>query len=413
MSSYFVLLGANKLLTGQVCHLRELGYKVIVVAWNDKPDIDSDLFIQMDVKDTDGILSRLEEMGLRSHIKGALSSIDLATPTVNAINRWCGNKTMPEKFDTVLSKGQMRNDWIKAGLFNRMSVMNDEISLDNLLDVSQRMKLIVKPDVAASSRGITILERGQNKNDIIEAINKACDTSFNHRCLIEEFVEGEEFTVDLLGDSYGNVCCYGSSIQYHSRYAAQNRVTVIHHWNSRKYDDETWNRIAMFGIDCYKAIGLHSMFGHLEIIMKEDGTLVPVEIGARSSGFICSHTVSKASGHDYLGDYIHMLHGGHIKQGHYLNGPDASMWFGYDIPSGSHSVHNTDITRFLDPRITVLFENHDGLRAGDSFGDYINDSDRDKFGYAILSGPRDVLTYESIQRSNAKFLDAFLGKKGS
>ena len=58
------------------------------------------------------------------------------------------------------------------------------------------------------------------------------------------------------------------------------------------------------GIACYKALGLHSMFGHLEIIMKEDGTFTPVEMGARSSGFICSHTVWKASGHDYLGDYV-------------------------------------------------------------------------------------------------------------
>ena len=87
------------------------------------------------------------------------------------------------------------------------------------------------------------------------------------------------------------------------------------------------------------------------------------------------------------------------------------MWFGYDIPSGSDSVLLTDITKYLDPRIKVLFENHDGLRAPEHFGDYINDTDRDKFGYAILSGPRDVLTYESIQKANELFLDDFLGRK--
>ena len=47
MDRYFILLGANKLLWGQVCHLRELGYKVVVVAWNDQPDIRGDLYIQM------------------------------------------------------------------------------------------------------------------------------------------------------------------------------------------------------------------------------------------------------------------------------------------------------------------------------------------------------------------------------
>ena len=411
MEKYFVLLGENPLLWGQVCHLRELGYKVILVAWSEKPRIEGDMYIQKDIKDSEGIISELEARGLKGKVYGALSSIDLAAPTVNAINGWCGNKTMPEKFNKVLSKNEMRDAWMAAGVFNRISKMDDELSFDELYVLSQKMKLICKPDVAASSRGITILDKGQTREQLKGALDKAKETSFNGRCLIEEFVEGEEFTVDMLGDAYGNVNCYGSSIQHHSLYALKNHVTVIHHWNSRKYDDDTWVRIANFGIECYKALGLHSMFGHLEIIMKEDGSFTPVEMGARSSGFICSHTVWKASGHDYLGDYVRMLHGESIEPGNYMNGVNASMWFGYDIPSHSHSVAETNITEFLDSRITVLYENHDGLKVGVDYGDYINDGDRDKFGYAILCGPRDIMTYESVKESNEKFLDKFLGRK--
>lgn len=411
MNKYFVLLGENPLLWGQVCHLRELGYKVILVAWCDRPRIKGDLFIQRDIKDGDGIIADLEAYGLKGQVYGALSSIDLAAPSVNAINRWCGNKTMPEKFNEVLSKKEMRDAWMKAGVFNRISKLDNEFSLKEIFDILQKMKLICKPNVAASSRGITILEKGEPLESLQEALNKAKETSFDGRCLIEEFVEGEEFTVDMLGDAYGNVNCYSSSIQHHSQYALKNHVTVIHHWNSNKYDDETWIRIANFGIECYKALGLHSMFGHLEIIMKEDGTFTPVEMGARSSGFICSHTVWKASGHDYLGDYVRMLHGEAINPGNYMNGPYASMWFGYDIPSHSHSIKATDITKFLDPRITVLYERHDGLKVDTDYGDYINDGDRDKFGYAILCGPRDILTYESVQESNKRFLNDFLGRK--
>lgn len=408
MEKYFVLLGCNKLLQGQLIHLRELGYKVIVVAWNDNPSIAGDIFIQMDVKDTNGVINRLEELGLKGKVYGGLSSIDLAAPTVNAINGWCGNRTMPQKFNKVLSKEEMRNCWMAAGLFNRISKKDNEISIDEIVQASRSAKLICKPNVAASSRGITILEKGQMKEAIVDATTKAKKASYDGHCLIEEFVEGEEFTVDLLGDSYGNVNCYSSSIQYHSRYALHNHVTVIHHWNSRKYDDDVWTKIANFGIECYKAIGLRSMFGHLEIIMKEDGSFTPVEIGARSSGFICSHTVWKASGHDYLGDYIRMIHGEAIEPGNYMNGENSSMWFGYDIPSHSHSICETCITDFLDPRITVLFEDHSGLKADMDFGDYINDEDRDKYGYAILCGPRDLLTYESIQKANSAFLDKFL-----
>lgn len=262
------------------------------------------MFIQMDVKDAVGIIDKLERLGLKNKIFGALSSIDLATPTVNAINGWCGNNTMPDKFNAVLSKEDMRNAWISAGVFNRISKMDDQISINEIVDYSQRMKLICKPNVAASSIGITILEIGQTKESIENAIINAKDMSFDSKCLIEEFVEGEEFTVDMLGDAYGNVNCYGSSIQYHSIYALKNHVTVMHHWNSTKYNNMTWDRIADFGIKCYKALGLNSMFGHLEIIMKEDGSFTPIEMGALSSGFICSHIVSAASGHDYLELYI-------------------------------------------------------------------------------------------------------------
>lgn len=411
MKEYFVLLGDNQLLWGQVCKLREFGYKVIAVSWREHADFDCDMFIQMDVKDSKGIIERLVQLGLTNNVDGALSSIDLAAPTVNAINAWCGNCTMPDKFNQVLEKKEMRDAWEKAGLFNRISKLDNEISIAEIFALSQNMKLICKPDVAASSRGITILEKGQSMKDIEDAIALAKMNSFNQLCLIEEFVEGEEFTVDMLGDSYGNVNCYGSSIQYHSVNAHHNHVTVKHHWNSRKYDDATWNRIAEFGIQCYKALGLHSMFGHLEIIMKTDGSFTPVEMGARSSGFICSHTVSIASGHDYLRDYIDVLHGGEIKSGNYLNGPMSSMWYGYDIPANSVAVKETDITKFLSSRIEVHFEKHDGLKVGVHYGEYINDADRDKFGYAILSASKDILTIESIEQSEHRFLDAFLGRE--
>ena len=121
MDKYFVLLGENPLLWGQVCHLRELGYKVILVAWNERPRINGDLYIQKDIKDAEGIISEMESRGLKGQVYGALSSIDLAAPTVNAINGWCGNKTMPEKFNKVLSKEEMRDAWMKAGVFCRRS----------------------------------------------------------------------------------------------------------------------------------------------------------------------------------------------------------------------------------------------------------------------------------------------------
>lgn len=409
MKKYFVMLGGNMLALGAVDKLHEFGYDVIVIDWNKEPAIKGDIHVQIDVKDKDKIIDFLKKSDLL--IDGALSFIDLAAPTVNAINKWCGNKTMPSRFDNVFTKAEMRDYWEKAGVFNRISKIDDQFDIEEIFELSKKMKLICKPNIAASSRGITILDKNQSITSLQDAFNRAKEISFDEKCLIEEYVEGEEFTVDMLGDSFGNVCVYGSSIQYHSVNALKNHVTVKHHWNSRKYSDDVWEEIADFGIKCYKSIGLNSMFGHLEIIMKEDGTFTPIEMGARSSGFICSHTVSAASGHDYLYDYIRVLHGEKIINGHFLNGPVSSMWYGYDIPANTMSVKETDITEFLDPRISILYERHDGLRVGEHYGKYINDNNRDKFGYAILSAPKDILTIESIENSEKQFINEFVVSK--
>lgn len=79
---------------GQVCHLRELGYKVILVAWYEKLRINGDMYIQKDIKEAKAIIAELEARGLKDKFGGTLSSIDLASPAVNAINGWRGNKTM-------------------------------------------------------------------------------------------------------------------------------------------------------------------------------------------------------------------------------------------------------------------------------------------------------------------------------
>lgn len=411
MQKYFVQLSGNKLLQGICDKLQSFGYKVIVVDWNENPGVKGDIHLQMDVKDHEAIISKLKEMGVT--VDGAVTCIDLAVPSANAINQWCGNKTMPAKFCTsVLTKDEMKQCWVNAGIFNRISRIDNEMPIQEIYDHLQTMKIIIKPNIAASSRGITILNKGESMEKLEAAMHKARSTSFDNHCLVEEFVEGREFTVDMLGDDYGNVCVYSASVKYHSQNALKNnnRVAVKIHWNANTYSDDVWDRIAAFGIQCYKSIGLNNSFGHLEIIMKPDGSFTPIEIGARSSGFICSHLVTAASGHDYLGDYIKMLHGGMVENGHYLNGPMSSMWFGYDIPSGTTSIRESNLTKFLDKRICVMYSKHEELTAEKHFGDYVDDNSRDDFGYEMITAPRDVLTIESIEKAERLFLCDYLGK---
>lgn len=401
----FAILGGNKLLKGICDKLRSYGYYVVVVDWNEKPAVVGDEHICHDVKDYETILQIFKERDY--NIDGAISCIDLAAPSVSAINKAYGLKYMPEKYNVVLSKEQMATDWKAVGIFNRISERSDIITLEEIQELNKQYRIIIKPDVAASSRGITTLEINSTKEQLVNAMNIAKEASFNKLCLIEEFVVGREFTVDMLGDDYGNVVVYGISVKYHTPYADKNRCAVKLHWNSNVYDEETYKRIAQRGRECYKAIGLKSSFGHLEIIMKEDGTLTPVEIGARTSGFIGSHLVSAASGRDYLHDYVDMLHGKNIGNTDYINGPQSAMWYKYNIPAGYMCVNNTSLADYLDPQITVMYNDHGGLRVGETYGPIIDDNTCDREGYEMIKGPKDVLTYANIRKSEAEFLKFF------
>lgn len=407
MDKWFAILGGNKLLKGICDLLQTYGYKVVVVDWNEKPAVTGDVHIRHDVKDSDTILRIFKERGY--DIDGAISCIDLAAPSVSAINKAYGLKSMPEKYNVVLSKEQMAEDWKAAGIFNRISERSDKITLNEIVALNKQYKLIVKPDVAASSRGITSLEVNSSEDQIVAAMEKAKEDSFNKLCLIEEYVVGREFTVDMLGDDYGNVVVYGISVKYHTPYAGKNRCAVKLHWNSNVYSDEVYRAIAQRGRECYKAIGLKNSFGHLEMIMKDDGTLTPVEIGARTSGFIGSHLVSAASERDYLHDYVDMLHGKNIGNEDHINGSQSAMWYKYNIPEGQTCVKATSLADYLDPRITVMYNDHGGLKEGETYGPIVDDNTCDREGYEMMKGPKDVLTYENIRRSEAQFLHNFCG----
>lgn len=405
MEKVFAILGGNKLLRGICEKLQSFGYTVVVVDWNEAPVVTGDVHIREDVKDTESILRIFRERCY--NIDGAFSCIDLAAPSVSAINKAYGLKAMPEKYNVVLSKEQMASDWKKAGIFNRISERSDSITIDEVVKLNKEYSIIIKPDVAASSRGITSLDKNSTKEQIEEAMLKAKEASFNKLCLVEEYVVGREFTVDMLGDDYGNVVVYAISVKYHTPFAGSNRCAVKLHWNSNVYPDEVYKAIAQRGRECYKAIGLKNSFGHLEMIMKEDGTLTPVEIGARTSGFIGSHLVSAASEQDYLRDYVDMLHGKNIGNEDHINGTQSSMWYKYNIPTGRTCVKKTSMADFFDPQIKVMYNDHGGLQKGVTYGPIIDDNTCDKEGFEMIKGPKSILTYENIRNSEQAFLKEF------
>lgn len=406
MNKIFLLLGGNKLNYGILNKFKNAGYLVYVVDWNEKPQMTGDKHYKIDVKDADAIINALKADGVFNDIVFAYSSIDLAVPSVAKINRALGLSTISDEgLKYSSSKSMMTSRWKESGLLNRISKHYTEFD-ESIVDFNSKNKLIIKPDNSASSRGITIVDVGASRDTLVRAFNTAKDEASDKIVVVEEFVFGTEFTVEMIGDKYGNVCVYGISQKEHTKNTDNNKIAIKLHYNVN--DMQLQNKIAEFGIKCYKALGFSSSLGHLEVLLKQDGTLSPVEIGARSSGFIASDLVDIVSGSNFLGDLIKVQQGMPVVNGLHPQTDYSSIYFFYDFPENSIVKNTVNITDFLESSITSKYFNRDNIFIGNKFTKIDNDNAR--LGFEILYGPRTILTSQYIKTQEIAMLNKMLGR---
>lgn len=405
MDKIFLLLGGNLLNYGILDKFRKKGYLVYVIDWNEYPQMIGDRHYRIDVKDANSIIQALKNDEKWKDVAFAYSSIDLAVPSVAQLNAALGLKTISsEGLKFASSKSQMVKKWKDKGLLNRISKKYDSFD-DEIIKFNQKFKIIIKPDNSASSRGITIVETKSEPQIIKDAFKKAIDEASNKIVVVEEFVKGTEFTVDMIGDSYGNVCVYGVSKKTHTKNTDHNKIAVKLHYNSVSQDLQ--KKIAEYGIKCYKALGFSSSLGHLEVILTEDGIISPIEIGARSSGFIASDLVDIVSGSDFLEDLIKVQNGNKLINGFHTQTDKSSMYFFYDFPDNSIVKNECCLLDFVSPEIKSRFFNRENIKLGHKFSKIDNDNAR--LGYEILEGPKSLMTEQYIKDHENKMLKYMLG----
>lgn len=400
----FLLLGGNKLNFGILNKFKNAGYLVYVIDWNEHPQMTGDKHYRIDVKDSDAIIKALKTDGVFEKVVFAYSSIDLAVPSVARINRAVGLNTITDEgLKYSSSKSMMTQRWSEKRLLNRVSKHYEDFD-ESIVVFNRTNKLIIKPDNSASSRGITVLERGSDIKTLQKAFMTAKNEATNKIVVVEEFVSGTEFTVEMIGDNYGNVCVYGISKKTHTENTDNNKIAVKLHYNS--VNDELQNKIAEFGIKCYKALGFSSSLGHLEVLLKQDGTLSPVEIGARSSGFIASDLVDIVSGSDFLGDLIKVQSGMPVQNGLHPQTNRSSMYFFYDFPDNSIVKNPVNLMDFVESSIQSRYFNRENIIIGNKFSKIDNDNAR--LGFEILDGPRSVMTPDYIKIQEMAMLNKML-----
>lgn len=399
-----LLLGGNELHKGfSEWKCRSQVDSIIVVDWNERPSFIGDYHIKEDIKDVDKVLDVVKQKNKESWLI-CYTSADIAVPTQIAVHKYMGLLFPSEEAVwNCIIKSRSTMKWSEGEVLNRFSLKCEDIA--DMKIPSYVRDIIVKPNMSSGSRGITIIKEENIKDNLENAFEKAVKYSADHAVIVEEFLHGIEYTVEMLGDDYGNVAVYGISKKYHTKYTTDNKIATKLHYNPQDVSDELIEKIARAAQKCYKMLGLKNSLGHLELIISDDGRISPIEIGARSSGYAATHCVDAINDDNFLLKYSQVIRGEKVEDKIIFDRKKSSMYFFYDLPPGK-SCQETNIMEYAFDGIESVQWNRDNLKANNVFHPVMQDAER--YGYEILVGDREVLTIDNIESMEKKFKENFM-----
>lgn len=292
MKKKLAIIGANDFQNQLILKAREKGYETHVFAWQcgDVGEKTADYFYPISIVEKEQIL----EVCRKIRPDGVVSiASDLASITVNYVAQALGlvGNDM-ESVARSTNKHLMRQTFEACGLPSPRSML---VESEEGLDLTDfKLPLIVKPTDRSGSRGIFKIE---SLKQLPAAIARARAESFEKKVLIEEFAEGDEFSVEYL--SYEG--------QHHFLAVTRKFTTgapnfvEIGHIEPAGLPDEIICRIQEIIPRALDALGIRFGASHSELKVDVDGTIRIIEIGGRMGGdCIGSDLVYLSTGYDFV-----------------------------------------------------------------------------------------------------------------
>lgn len=292
MSKDIAIIGASYLQLPLIEKAKVMGYTTHVFAWkaNDAGETEADVFYPISIIEKEKILEVCRKIG----ICGICSiASDVAVLTVNYVAERMGLTGNSEESSLKsTNKYLMREAFAKSGDPSPKSYLIDEKTDIQAIDIS--FPVIVKPTDRSGSRGICKLESEEGMN---MAVKDAMSQSFESKALIEEYVEGEEYSVEYISCNGKH---YFLALTKKYTTGAPHFIETGHMEPALVNKDvlEKIKRIVSHALDT-----LEIKFGasHSEIKIDHDGMIKIIEIGARMGGdCIGSDLVYYSTGYDYL-----------------------------------------------------------------------------------------------------------------
>lgn len=292
------IIGASYLQLPLVLKAKSMGIETHCFAWEDGAVCKevSDYFYNISVLDKEKILEKCREI----RIDGITTiATDMAVPTICFVAEMLG--LVSNSYESSListNKNLMRQKFIEFDVNSPKFIEVDQYSKN--LFIGFKFPLIVKPVDRSGSRGVSKVD---TESELIEAINIACDESFVHKSIVEEFIEGDEVSVETISWK-GNH--YILTVTDKTTTGSPHFVELAHHQPSQ-LPVKVLNTIQEETIKALNAVGVEYGAGHTEFRITNMGDVFILEVGARMGGdFIGSHLVELSTGYDFLRGVINI-----------------------------------------------------------------------------------------------------------
>jgi len=295
------VIGANAPSIPFYKQAKALGYYIIGIAWAEGAVCKQycDKFYPVSFKEKDEVLRICKE----EKIDGITSfSLESALPTVVYVAQAMGLVSNTEECVRLTeTKFAQRKAFEQHGIpVPKYKKMKKD---DVIGDLGMHYPIIVKPLDSGGSRGITKLD---SLDGLKEALLVAYGRSCTEQAIVEEFVDGREFSVEALSHEGKH---YILQITDKVTSGAPHFIEMQHH-QPADISSNVANRIKSMVEKALTALKIENSPSHTEIKLNSRGELYIIEIGARMGGdFITSDLVRLSTGYDMVKGAIELAVG--------------------------------------------------------------------------------------------------------
>lgn len=346
MQKRLLVLAAGILQVPVIKKAKEIGYYVIA-ADGDSNAVGlqlADKAICANITDEEVMLKIAREQ----HIDGVIHPCsEVSMNVMGRINDELGLAGITkEQAIRATNKHLMRNAFEKGNAPSPMSILTKSAE-DTWLHLQNDLSTngILKPSRNSGSRGIAKVSRNMDKEDFVKAYNIALNESRDKSVLIEQFIDGPEFSIEIIvWNSEVNVL----TVTDKKTTGAPHFVELGHNQPScySKEDVETLKTAAVAGV---KALGVNNCACHAEAKLM-DGKAYLMEIGARLGGdFISTELTHLSTGIDMVAAAIDVALG--MEPDLSIKEEPKGACIRYFCPKAGKLVSVTNTEVLNDPRV--------------------------------------------------------------